>query len=189
MTNLLQHARLLALAALVVACARGDAPAGDSAAVDGATTTIAPSTAGSPVDTAAMTAGGAGTAGATAGLLDPNSATREELVAVPFMTPAGADALIKGRPYAEMTAADRMLANAGLDANARKGVYARVFKPLDPNKATSAEMKLIPGVGDKMAGEFQEYRPWTSAAQFDREIGKYVDKAEVARLKTYVVLP
>ena len=189
MTNVLQHARLLALASLLVACAKGDSPAADSAAVDGATTTISPSTAGSPVDTAAMTAGGAGPAGATTGMLNPNSATREQLAAVPGMTPAAADAVIKGRPYAEMTTVDRTLATAGLNADARKTVYARVFKPIDPNKATSAEMKLIPGVGDKMAHEFEEYRPWTSAGQFDREIGKYVDKAEVARLRTYVVLP
>lgn len=189
MTNALQHTRLLALATLLVACARGDSPAADSAAVDGATTTIAPSTAGSPVDTAAMTPGGAGTTGAMSGLLDPNSATKDQLTAVAGMTPAAADALIKGRPYAEMTAADRMLATAGLGADARKQVYARVFKPIDPNKATSAEMKLIPGVGDRMAHEFQEYRPWTSVAQFEREIGKYADKAEVARLRTYIALP
>jgi hypothetical protein len=40
-----------------------------------------------------------------------------------------------------------------------------------------------------MAHEFEEYRPWTSVEQFRREIGKYVDKAEVARLEQYVSIP
>jgi hypothetical protein len=36
--------------------------------------------------------------------------------------------------------------------------------------------------------EFKEYRPWKSWAQFDKEIGKYVDKKEVDRLKRYLVI-
>jgi cobalamin biosynthesis protein CobT len=40
-----------------------------------------------------------------------------------------------------------------------------------------------------MVHELEEYRPWTSTAQFEREIGKYVDKTEVARLRTYLALP
>ena len=39
-----------------------------------------------------------------------------------------------------------------------------------------------------MAHEFDEYRPWTAKVQFEREIGKYVDESEVARLWRYVVI-
>jgi hypothetical protein len=39
-----------------------------------------------------------------------------------------------------------------------------------------------------MAGEFEEYRPWKTKAQFEKEIGKYVNAAEVARLWKYVVI-
>jgi len=48
---------------------------------------------------------------------------------------------------------------------------------------------MIPGVGDKMAHEFEEYRPYTSILQFKREIGKYVDKNEVSRYLDYVFVP
>ena len=48
---------------------------------------------------------------------------------------------------------------------------------------------MIPGVGDKMAHEFEEYRPYTSILQFKREIGKYVDQKEVARYLEYVFVP
>ena len=40
----------------------------------------------------------------------------------------------------------------------------------------------------KMVHEFLEYRPYENMAEFDREIGKYVDEAEVARLRSYVTL-
>jgi DNA uptake protein ComE-like DNA-binding protein len=60
--------------------------------------------------------------------------------------------------------------------------------PVNINTATDAEILAIPGVGPRMLREFKEYRPWTSIAQFRREIGKYVDKAEVARLEKYIVI-
>jgi DNA uptake protein ComE-like DNA-binding protein len=60
--------------------------------------------------------------------------------------------------------------------------------PVNINTATDAEILKIPGVGPRMLREFKEYRPWTSIAQFRREIGKYVDKAEVARLEKYIVI-
>ena len=40
-----------------------------------------------------------------------------------------------------------------------------------------------------MAHEFEEYRPWRSFAQFDREIGKYVGPEETARLAQYGFIP
>lgn len=56
------------------------------------------------------------------------------------------------------------------------------------NTATDAQILAIPGVGPRMLKEFKEYRPWTSMAQFRREIGKYVDKKEVARLEQYITI-
>jgi hypothetical protein len=37
-----------------------------------------------------------------------------------------------------------------------------------------------------MLREFKEYRPYRGIEQFRREIGKYVNAAEVARLERYV---
>jgi DNA uptake protein ComE-like DNA-binding protein len=178
MTRTLRNTLLASALVAVGACTtkkEAPAPADSSAAVNVTATPPAGTT--TPAATPA-------TSGA---LLDPNSATREQLVAVAGMTPAAADALIAGRPYADMIAVDKALSSS-LDAGARKTVYAQLFKPVDINKAGKAEITLIPGVGDKMHHEFEEYRPWTSTEQFDREIGKYVDKAEVARLKRYIVI-
>jgi hypothetical protein len=67
-------------------------------------------------------------------------------------------------------------------------VYASVWYPIDLNSASGAEILLIPGVGARMQHEFEEYRPYRGIEQFRREIGKYVDSAEVARLERYVTI-
>ncbi|MEM9325680.1 MAG: helix-hairpin-helix domain-containing protein, partial [Bacteroidota bacterium] len=68
-------------------------------------------------------------------------------------------------------------------------VYAAVFVPFNLNTTPEEDFKMIPGVGDRMAHEFEEYRPYQNLAQFRREIGKYVDEKEVARFEQYVFVP
>jgi len=47
----------------------------------------------------------------------------------------------------------------------------------------------IPGLGNRMVREFMEYRPYVSIQQFHKEIGKYVDDAQVAEYEKYVYVP
>lgn len=47
----------------------------------------------------------------------------------------------------------------------------------------------VPGLGNRMVREFMEYRPYISIQQFRREIGKYVDDAQVAEYEKYVYVP
>ena len=68
-------------------------------------------------------------------------------------------------------------------------LYTQMFVPINLNTASREEIMLVPGMSSKMAHEFEEYRPYTSLRQFRREIGKYVDEAEVARLEQYVFVP
>jgi DNA uptake protein ComE-like DNA-binding protein len=121
-------------------------------------------------------------------MLDPNTATRAELAGIPGLSNGVAAAIIDARPLATMVAVDRLLPR-NLTEQQRDIVYARLWKPIDLNKAADAEILLIPGVGNRMLREFKEYRPYTSIEQFRREIGKYVDDAEVARLELYVATP
>lgn len=141
-----------------------------------------------PIDAAAPIAAAPPVAQAGSGFLDPNNASREELLTVAGMTPAAADALIQGRPYVDMLAVDRVLAASGMDEAGREGVYAGLWSPLDLNAASEEEILLIPGVGSRMQHEFEEYRPYRGMEEFRREIGKYVDEAEVARLERYVAI-
>ena len=119
--------------------------------------------------------------------LDANTATAAQLDAVAELTDAQVQAITSKRPFAGTAAFDGAV-GAGLSAQQKSTLYSKVFVPIDLNKATRAEIMLIPGMTSRMAHEFEEYRPYTSLAQFDKEIGKYVDAAEVARLRSYVVL-
>src|ERR1044071_1480874 len=111
------------------------------------------------------------TSPAAGALLDPNAATKEQLTAIPNITPAPADAHIPKRPYENMLGVNKVL--AALPKPKRDTVYMQLFKPIDLNSATPEEITSIPGVGAKMRHEFQEYRPYKNIEQFRREIGKY----------------
>jgi DNA uptake protein ComE-like DNA-binding protein len=169
---------LLATATLLVTFAGcQDAPSREGVEAPGADS-AASAPAATPATAAAVPAEGT--------LLDPNQATREQLLTVPGLNEAAADALIQGRPYADMRGVDQALAGHLAAAEQRKAVYAHLWKPLDLNSASKEEILLIPGVGERMHHEFEEYRPYKTIEQFRREIGKYVDEAEVARLERYV---
>lgn len=79
-------------------------------------------------------------------------------------------------------------APAAQPAPADSAAASAAIVPININTATDEEILAIPGMGPKMLREFKEYRPYTSIEQFRREIGKYVDKAEVARLEQYIVI-
>jgi DNA uptake protein ComE-like DNA-binding protein len=105
------------------------------------------------------------------------------------MTPALAAALVADRPFLRMADLDAFLAGRGLDVAARTALYARVFVHINLNTASDAEIQMIPNAGARMLREFKEYRPYVALAQFEREIGKYVDDTELARLEQYVFVP
>jgi len=50
-------------------------------------------------------------------------------------------------------------------------------------------LTTIPDFGNRMVREFFEYQPYVSIQQFRREIGKYVDDAQVAEYEKYVYVP
>jgi DNA uptake protein ComE-like DNA-binding protein len=124
---------------------------------------------------------------ATAGFLDPNTASAQELLTVPGFDQSLADAVVAGRPYADMRAVDKVV-GARLSEAQRDTAYGRLWKPINLNTASREEILLIPNLGPRMAHEFEEYRPYRNIEQFRREIGKYVDDAEVARLERFVTL-
>ncbi|MEM1190556.1 MAG: hypothetical protein AAGA95_19985 [Pseudomonadota bacterium] len=126
--------------------------------------------------------------GRNQGLLDPNLANRAELVALPGMSEDLVDTLIAARPITSASELDGVLSEA-LDADQRTAIYAGLFRQIDLNSASDDVIMLIPGMSKRMAHEFEEYRPYTSLEQFRREIGKYVDEDEVARLEQYVFIP
>jgi DNA uptake protein ComE-like DNA-binding protein len=125
--------------------------------------------------------------GKSATILDPNVATEAQLAAVPGLSPAVAKALVAARPFTDAVGFDRFLTAQKLDREQTKALAAHLFIHIDLDTATREEILLIPGMGPRMAHEFEEYRPYRGGLpQFRKEIGKYVDAQEVARLEQYV---
>ncbi len=89
------------------------------------------------------------------------------------------------RPWRSFAQFDREIAKyVGAEETARLAQYG--FIPINLNTASDEDILSIPGLGSRMLREFKEYRPYVNIAQFRREMGKYVDDGEVARLERYV---
>lgn len=121
-------------------------------------------------------------------VLNPNLAGAEQLAAHPEISQELAKSIVDVRPFLTMKAFDTLLAKK-LDEETRRKLYVSVFVPINLNTASREEILLVPGVGKRMAHEFEEYRPYKAIAQFRREMGKYVDDEEIARYERYVFLP
>jgi DNA uptake protein ComE-like DNA-binding protein len=119
-------------------------------------------------------------------ITDANLITEDNLAKLPNMNAVRAKAVLAKRPFKTAKDLDAVLASQGLTKEQRTDLYAKLFVPINLNSASDEEILLIPGVGNRMLREFKEYRPYTALAQFHREIGKYVDNTELARLEQYV---
>jgi hypothetical protein len=125
------------------------------------------------------------------GLVEPNIAADSTMLALPYMTTAIVEAIKGARPILSIVSLDSLLSANSVTKPQRDSLYRRMFIHVDLNRGTDAEFMLIPGAGQRMLREFKEYRPWTSFAQFTREIGKYVraTPGEVERLEQYMFIP
>ena len=119
--------------------------------------------------------------------LNPNTASEAELRALPQLDAGLVAHIVANRPFATIGDFDEAL-EGRLDEDERAALYTVLFVPIDLNTASRADIMLVPEMTPRMAHEFEEYRPYDAMAQFDREIGKYVDDEEVARLRSYVTL-
>lgn len=123
------------------------------------------------------------------GLLDPNTATEAQLTSLPGMTADIVKALVAARPFASVIELNTFLTGQKLTAEQLTAFYRQAFIHVNLNTGSREEILLIPGAGNRMVREFDEYRPWKTWGQFDKEIGKYVGPEEVTRLKQYVFIP
>ena len=126
--------------------------------------------------------------GANGGVLNPNLAEKAELTALAGVADTTADAIIAARPITSNAQLDNVIGDA-LGEEEKSSLRDKLFLPINLNTASEDELKLVPGINGKMVHEFEEYRPYMSIEQFQREIGKYVDDDEVTRYEQYVFVP
>lgn len=116
-----------------------------------------------------------------------NTATDDEILLVPGAGRRMVREFKEYRPWKTWAQFDKEIGKyVGPQETARLAQYA--FIPVNLNTASDDDILSIPGAGRRMVREFKEYRPWKSQAQFEKEIGKYVDAKEVKRLWRYVVI-
>jgi DNA uptake protein ComE-like DNA-binding protein len=123
------------------------------------------------------------------GIEDLNGVPEATLATMPSMTPALAKAFVEKRPFATIVEANAFLLSQKLTQEQAAALYEKAFVPINLNTATNEEILLVPRIARRMTIEFPEYRPWKTAEQFDRQIGKYVGQVETDRLKQYVFIP
>jgi len=123
----------------------------------------------------------------TSQLVNPDLASEKELLALPHMNAAIVKSILDQRPFLQMADLHALLAKS-LNKDQLAELYTKVFVQINLNSASQEEILMIPVTGNRMLREFREYRPYTNIAQFRKEIGKYVDKKEVARLERYLTL-
>jgi DNA uptake protein ComE-like DNA-binding protein len=126
--------------------------------------------------------------GRSEGLVNPDLASEKELLALPHMNPTIVKAIIERRPFLRMGELNALLAQS-LNKEQLAELYGKMFVQINLNTASEEEILMIPGTGKRMLREFLEYRPYKALAQFHKEIGKYVDNKELARLEQYVFVP
>lgn len=116
-----------------------------------------------------------------------NTGTNEEILLIPGAGRRMTIEFPEYRPWVSWAQFDREISKyIGQEATDKLKQY--VFIPVKLNSATDADILSIPGAGNRMVREFKEYRPWTTKAQFDKEISKYVGDKETARLWRFVTI-
>ena len=118
-----------------------------------------------------------------------NNATDDELRAIPAAQPARILREFKEyRPFKALADFHREMRKYWDEAEVSR-LEQYVFVPVKLNTATDEEILSIPAAQpNRVLREFKEYRPYDTIEKFRKEMGKYWDAKEVARLERYIVL-
>ena len=116
-----------------------------------------------------------------------NAASGDEIMLIPGMNNRMTHEFEEYRPY---TSLEQFRQEIGkyVDETEVARLEQYVFVPLNLNSATREDFATVPGASNRMVREFLEYQPYSDMEHFRREIGKYVDEAEVARFERYMTL-
>jgi DNA uptake protein ComE-like DNA-binding protein len=115
-----------------------------------------------------------------------NTASEQELAAIPGVGPKIVKELLEYRPYTSKEQFETELGKY-LSADELAALEQHITLGLvNINTASKEDLVKVPGIGDKISKEIEEYRPYTSWAQFEAELGKYLSPEEVQALEFLV---
>ena len=124
--------------------------------------------------------------------VDVNRGTDAELMLIPGASAATVAAIKAGRPFRTFDQFATAMAKTANPAEVER-LEQYLFIPIDLNTWTDPIMDSFATINvgtPRWKREFAEYRPWTSMAQFEREISKYLRSrpTELKRLQRYVII-
>lgn len=124
--------------------------------------------------------------------VDLNRGTDAEFLLIPGVDNAKLRAIKAGRPYKAFAQFEAALGKVAKPAEVTQ-IERYVFIPMELNTFTQEIIESFAPIGvgtRRWIREFNEYRPYTSMAQWEREIGKYIrnNPAELKRLERYVYI-
>jgi hypothetical protein len=124
--------------------------------------------------------------------VDLNRGTDQEFLLIPGVDNAKLRAIKAGRPYKTFAQFETALGKAASAAEVQR-IARYVFIPMELNTFTQEIIESFAPIGvgtRRWIREFNEYRPYTSMAQWEREISKYLrnNPNELKRLARYVYI-
>jgi len=87
-------------------------------------------------------------------VLDANTATTEDMSALPHMDDVLAGVVVNNRPYVNIGELNHLL-SSDLDDDQLEALYGQLFVAINLNDAKRSDILLIPGVGKKMSHEIE----------------------------------
>jgi predicted DNA-binding helix-hairpin-helix protein len=117
-----------------------------------------------------------------------NLSPRAEILLIPRAGPRMAHEFDEYKPYSGGYAQFRREIGKYVNEEEVAHLEQYTFIPIDLNSASDSAILSIPGAGSRVLREFKEYRPYASIEQFRREMGKYWNDREVARLERFVTI-
>lgn len=137
-----------------------------------------------------------GDASTTVGLATTSAAIPAATTA-PAGTTSGASTTVSGvttAPAVSTTVASAATTAGAISTTAASpatgGVGAATCTKINLNNFTDAQVtSTIPNFPNQMLREFKEYAPYASIAVFRKEMGKYVNAAQVTEWEKYVFVP
>jgi DNA uptake protein ComE-like DNA-binding protein len=124
--------------------------------------------------------------------VDVNRGSDAEFLLIPGVDANKLAAIKAGRPWKSFDQFEAIFGKSTSAAEAAR-VEQYLFIPIELNTWTDPIMDSFASIGvgtRQWKREFAEYRPWTSMAQFEREISKYLRSRpqELKRLERYVII-
>ena len=117
-----------------------------------------------------------------------NLAPRAGILLIPRAGPRMAREFDEYKPYTGGYAQFRREIGKYVNEQEVAHLEQYTFIPIDLNTASDSAILSIPGSGPRVLREFKEYRPYPNIEKFRREMGKYWNEKEVARLERYVTI-